>query len=169
MTSLGRANAIFVLNIVDFYVLDMWKPTTKAPTWFSPRWVTIAIQHVAASPTSESGLLGCFSRLSNFDRVSGTSLVKGQVVNLGSAECLHIGTILHETMHALGLSAALKSSRFNLIVSTLQAPCMSTQGRTGILTFPFCWKMWSLVLRTTFRKCPTQPTMRGTRLLISRA
>ena len=27
---------------------------------------------------------------------------KGQVVNLGSAECLTIGKILHETLHSLG-------------------------------------------------------------------
>ena len=27
---------------------------------------------------------------------------KGQVVNLGSEECLNIGKILHETLHALG-------------------------------------------------------------------
>ena len=37
-------------------------------------------------------------------------MAKGQVVNLGSAECLHIGTVLHETMHALGLSCSIDSS-----------------------------------------------------------
>ena len=38
-------------------------------------------------------------------RVSGNSLTKGQIVNLGSPECLYIGTVLHEVLHALGLSA----------------------------------------------------------------
>ena len=42
----------------------------------------------------------CFSYVG---RVGGRGVDKGQVVNLGSAACLAIGMILHETLHSLGL------------------------------------------------------------------
>ena len=42
----------------------------------------------------------CFSYVG---RVGGQGVDKGQVVNLGSAACLAIGMILHETLHSLGL------------------------------------------------------------------
>ena len=42
----------------------------------------------------------CFSYVGRMD-------VNGQVVNLGALECLTIGRILHETLHALGLQADL--------------------------------------------------------------
>ena len=35
-------------------------------------------------------------------RTDGPGGGKGQVVNLGSEECLTIGKVLHETLHALG-------------------------------------------------------------------
>ena len=41
----------------------------------------------------------CFSYVG---RVGGVGEVKGQVVNLGSPDCLRIGMILHEVLHALG-------------------------------------------------------------------
>ena len=41
----------------------------------------------------------CFSYVG---RTNGPGHGNGQVVNLGSAECLTIGKILHETLHALG-------------------------------------------------------------------
>ena len=43
--------------------------------------------------------MGGTSCFSNVGRVGGN----GQLVNLGSAECLHQGVIIHETLHALGL------------------------------------------------------------------
>ena len=42
----------------------------------------------------------CFSYVGRTDGPGGQG--KGQVVNLGSAECLAIGKILHETLHAIG-------------------------------------------------------------------
>ena len=41
----------------------------------------------------------CFSYVG---RTDGPGQGKGQVVNLGSAECITIGKTLHETLHALG-------------------------------------------------------------------
>ena len=40
-------------------------------------------------------------------RYVGGQEVHGQVINLGAAECLTMGKILHETLHALGLQADL--------------------------------------------------------------
>ena len=42
----------------------------------------------------------CFSYVG---RVGGSGANKGQIVNLGSAVCLAVGIILHETLHSLGL------------------------------------------------------------------
>ena len=42
----------------------------------------------------------CFSYMGRTDGPGGNG--KGQVVNLGSADCLTIGKILHETLHSLG-------------------------------------------------------------------
>ena len=53
---------------------------------------------------------------------------KGQVVNLGSAECLAIGKILHETLHALGL----KLSAFTLKLFLLQVQRTSTCAGIGM-------------------------------------
>ena len=41
----------------------------------------------------------CFSYVG---RVGGVGRDKGQAVNLGSPDCLRIGVILHEVLHALG-------------------------------------------------------------------
>ena len=50
--------------------------------------------HLIYTPT---GGADCFS---NVGRVVSKP---GQIVNLGSPECLSVGKILHETLHALGL------------------------------------------------------------------
>ena len=44
----------------------------------------------------ENPAFGCYSHVG---RVGGTN---GQVVNLGDPDCLAIGRIIHETLHALG-------------------------------------------------------------------
>ena len=44
--------------------------------------------------------MGGTSCFSNVGRVGG---IKGQLVNLGSLQCLHQGMVIHETLHALGL------------------------------------------------------------------
>ena len=45
--------------------------------------------------------MGGTSCFSNVGRVGG---IKGQLVNLGSLQCLHQGVVIHETLHALGSS-----------------------------------------------------------------
>ena len=85
---------------------------------------------------------GCFSYVGR----QGTGT--GQRVNLGSPGCLKIGTILHETLHGLGLLASLPNDL------NLQVLRTNTQDLTAITTFPFFWKMCSVARRTTFVKRP---------------
>ena len=49
--------------------------------------------HLIFTPTGGSG---CYSS------VGRDKLGRGQYINLGSSECLAIGTIIHETLHSLG-------------------------------------------------------------------
>ena len=64
---------------------------------------------------------------------------KGQRVNLGSPECLSIGQILHETLHGLGWSFSIVSTKWlNLFrgsaraVKTGQGPlCFHSDGKCG--------------------------------------
>ena len=51
--------------------------------------------HLIFTPTGGSG---CYSS------VGRDKLGRGQYINLGSPECLAVGTIIHETLHSLGLS-----------------------------------------------------------------
>ena len=66
--------------------------------------------------------IGCYSNV-------GRTGSDGQIVNLGSADCLKIGIIIHETLHALG------NSYFEIAyigLSYFQVLFMSIPGRTGI-------------------------------------
>ena len=60
----------------------------------------------------------------------------GQKINLGSPECTHLGHILHETMHGLGL-ILLSLNLFEFLKSyrIFQELCMSSPGQIGTFTF----------------------------------
>ena len=120
---------LFNLNIL---CTGRWQKTSKIPTSSSQRWVGLNVSPV------DVGRVG----------------KKGQRVNLGSPECLNIGTILHETLHGLGLSA-LSQHHSN----PLKVLCMSTPDQTAISMFPFFWTMLSLAASKTSKKCPMTLTV----------
>ena len=82
----------------------------------------------------------CFS---NVGRVGGN----GQFVNLGSPECLHMGVVIHEILHALG-SFLFCYTHSELSLKVL---CMNTQDQTVISMSRFSWKIFSLAQSKTLR------------------
>ena len=57
--------------------------------------------HLIFTPMGDANqpAYGCYSYVG---RVSPQGGHRGQVVNLGAAECLAVGTVIHEIMHAMG-------------------------------------------------------------------
>lgn len=95
-------------------------------------------------------------------RVGGVGRLKGQAVNLGSPDCLRIGMILHEVLHALG---KIFSFWIPILLQISQVLFMSTQDQTGTstsLSFP---KMCNLTQFGTSKKWQIRPTMIETHLL----
>ena len=112
--------------------------------------------HLIFTPT---GGAGCYSS------VGRDLLGRGQYINLGSPECLAIGTIIHETLHSLGLIHRLYLNTKKIF----QVLCMSNRGLIGTSMSLYCWIMCSLVEKQTSGKRDLRPSTLGTCLLTTKA
>ena len=105
------------------------------------------------------GGAGCYSS------VGRDKLGRGQYINLGSPECLAVGTIIHETLHSLGLfcNYALYTQRI------FKVPCTSNQDLIGTSMSPYSWTMSSQAEKQTSGKRDQRPSTVGTPRLTTRA
>ena len=88
--------------------------------------------------------IGCYSNV-------GRTGTNGQLINLGSSDCLQKGIIIHETLHALGTVCDLYILRPFSHLSP-QVLFMNTQGLTVICMFLYCMIMLSPKAKPTFEK-----------------
>ena len=107
-----------------------------------------------------SGGAGCYSG------VGRDLLGKGQYINLGSPECYAVGTIIHETIHSLGLFRLLCLEGDE---STLQAPSTSNQGLIVTSTSPYSGTISNLAEKRISENRKLRPSTPGTLHLTIRA